>query len=86
MQEFAQLTGGVVVVIIALVAAAKYFLAHPKVKCGKCDGDGEFRGKVFGGFKDCSRCGRSGRVLRPSLRIAAWFSSNLKRRYADIPR
>jgi tRNA(Ile2) C34 agmatinyltransferase TiaS len=86
MQQFGQEVLGVVAVVLALVIAWAYLKSHPKVKCPKCDGRGEFRGKIVGGFKDCSRCGRSGRVLRPSLRIASFFSTGLRQRYADIPR
>ena len=84
MEQFAQEVGAVLAAGAFLVLAWKWIKAHPRAVCPDCKGKGEFPGA--GGFRDCNRCKRSGRVLRPSLRVAAWFSGGLRRKFADFPR
>lgn len=84
MEQFAYTALGVVGSVMALLMFWQFIKSHPRMVCPKCAGKGEFKG--FGGFKDCPRCKRDGRVLRTSLRVASFLSTNLKQRYADIRR
>lgn len=56
-------------VIVVSVYAAAYSISlrrHPYRPCRKCGESGKNRGTVFtGSFRACTRCGGTGRELRP---------------------